>query len=842
MDHFHILDAYRANKKLVPLNADTVPDQDVLKAATMTIEKHDILHSAVKMRQRAHAITQTMLAFTAAIFVISTWNSSYPTGMKTTYTIVICCAFIVIGVLLYVFMFEPSIFKIAQTKKIYDELYRYEENKVQYGLQRQRMEEAEDEECAAQTPIDQASIEALRNAIRNGITYTIRSDASAAVEDSVTALRRLIGAETYRTAGEEDAYDIIDDVVVPMMIEARNSITSGKKGTFSKPADGEDDVCGSFCAETVKRLKADVLEGKKETDVTLLDEAWERCAGDMAEVCRSSELKTGANRCAFGCSNAAKIKPDVWVHALKSKIPDANWITLTETKPADSGEDSEPVKIETERACFAAATDDETIDAAYYGKSAEGGADACHVHRKTTPKGSFKHGVANFSGKLLLKEDANVDIPEGTPSAVAADIAMAIKQTGTVFDISDYDVHLYDTLRNEDADFEARKGFYEKTFLHVVEMIKPELDVDQDYLIPSMNRTNELLTGMTAREFQAKIAWPIAKASVFVHIRATRLNLQENYAPASEHVRLQKRYNAGALICAFGLLGTVAGYVAFAVDRGASRSANGRISLKELLFTNWHQHVVSLSCVIVVWTVIQSLIFRDHAKRVFNEKMKMANTEAFVSKLNELRDFLLDFTGALPSLRQDGNRMENKAVREELMRAVHTENAEVIGRYPDEEAAMIDVFDLRQKMKFVTLAQETIKAYDRCHNVGTENTIPFPTPEIMVYGTGIVILGLLMSFLHSTFDVADVARRVSRIRALRPKLFMGDRAAATEIAGLLECAESNAEHNFELTRNAMYGALGVIGILVTVMLVVGDDEFRQSLDSGFMLLRGQCLP
>ena len=70
MDNFHILDAYRSNKKLVPLNAEQVPEEDLRKAVALTIEKRELLARQVFAHGRSHVIVQVMIFFTALLFVV----------------------------------------------------------------------------------------------------------------------------------------------------------------------------------------------------------------------------------------------------------------------------------------------------------------------------------------------------------------------------------------------------------------------------------------------------------------------------------------------------------------------------------------------------------------------------------------------------------------------------------------------------------------------------------------------------------------------------------------------------------------------------------------------------
>ena len=860
MDHFHILDAYRSNKKLVPPNGTDAPESDVRKAVALTVEKYDVLTAHVRAHQRAHLLVQVMIGCTGLLFVVSTWQTAYSSGVKIAYTVIISTVFLIIAVFAYLFFFENRLYIARRTLRTYEELYLFSDNRKLYNLERSIREadaDAEDEVPDMATTADAAERTLLTNAlkgddpvlmkaIQHGVLYTLRGDAGSIIDDSVDSLRKLIGTDTYRTVGEEDAYDIIDDIIVPMMIKSRNEVTVRNNGHFGTSS---TEVCDTFCAETVQRLKEDVLDSKKTPLLGLLDEAWEKCHTQMSAVCGSDSLMTGENRCAFGCAKAENKQVSVSTVEVKNKIPDANWKMFNKVATEEAVENKNIVEvlenfrvdIPTEAECFREATGSAGVDAAYYGKKEDSGGDACYLHYRSEPKGQFSQGVGAFSGKLLFKEDHNVEVPEGTPAAVAAQIALHVKEAGTKFDISDYDVHLYDQLRAKDDSFTARKGFYEKTSIYLVNMLKPDITDDQDYLIPSMQRTNEELSGMTARQFQSRIVWPLTKASVFVHIRAVRLELQEHYAPATKQVRLQSRYNLVMAICGIGIVCTISGYFAFVVEIASAKTLNGSLTVRELVVDRWHLHVVSFSLMITFWTIAQSLLFRDHAKRVFNEKMKLGNTEAFINRVNELRDFLFEFSGTLPELRADDNTSTKLPAREKLMKAVHTEQMDIIGKFPDDDALMIDVFDMKNKLKFVHLAGEIVKAYDRCNKIGTAHLVPFPTPEVLMYVTSIIILCLLMSFLFSTFDIPSVARRVERVRSLRPRLYIGDEAAAREVAGLLQCAESSAKNQFELTKRVFYAAIGVVGIMITTLLVSGDEEYKMSLNGGFMLSRGRCL-
>lgn len=866
MDHFHTLDAYRSNKKLVPLNTEQVPEEDLRKAVALTIEKRELLESQVNAHGRSHVIVQVMICFTALLFVVSSWHTDFPTGIKIAYTVIICAAFLLVGVFAYVLFFENQIYRAKKTLRTFDELYLFVVPSVRniYNLQRDIRDANKDSEndyipCTGESGVSgsggaseeglkgskecENANEVLRNAIQHGVIYTFRGDAGKLIDESVESLRKMLGAETYRTIGEEDAYDIIDDIVVPMMIESQNDVGVSKNGY---PVSESGEVCDAFCSETVKRLKEDVLSGKKAPTLSLLDEAWQKCHPQMSEVCSTDALKTGENRCAFGCAKAEKKQGVMTTVAVKNKKPDpGTWeVYVKDTPKADEDGAEAPAVAQSspsETECFKHAADTENVDAAYYGQSQDGGASACHLHYEQKAKGTFANGTGNFSGKLLFKERHNVDVPEGTPAAVAAHIAMRVKETNTQFDISDYDVYLYDQLRAHDHSFSTRKAFYEKTFLLLAEMLKPDPESEQDYLIPSIKRTNEELAAMNTRQFQSRIVWPLAKASVFLHIKAVRLDLQENYAPETKQVRLRSRYNMIMFGLIVGVVMSVAGYLAFAAEMAGSKTQEGSLTIRSFIVDRWQQHVIVLSVLVMFWTIARSMLLRDHARRVFNEKMKLVNTETLITKTIELRDFLFSYTNTLEDLAADDNTSSKRAPRERLMKAVHTERMDVLNNFPTEEAMMIDVFTLETKLKFVRLAEEVVKAYDRCNAVGSSKQVPFPTPEVLMYSAAIVILSLILSFMYSTFDITNVAKRVERVRSLRPKLYLGDAAAAREISGLLQCAESSARNQFELTKSVFIGAIGVVGIMITTVLVSGDNEYKLALDSGFMLSRGKCL-
>ena len=897
MDHFHILDAYRSNKKLIPIDeelfAEVVKDQDVLfenvyKAAYQTKDKYDALKRRERAQTWALASVEAMVAVMALLLIASIVYSDYSFGNKVNYVLIILFLFVVTGIVLYMVMFSQRMFNATRSRMVLEEIYHFNNDTASKAYRlaqelRDLRQEYRDEnmtECLAESKdpkiekkikeltaainkeFDEAAAckrGVLKDAIKNGMMYTMTGEASPTIDGTVRKLRTILGSETYRVLEESDAYDVIDDVIVPRMVEAKNRLASRKKDAGAVDFGERNEHCDEWCAENVEKLVADTLDPAKQPSTLLLDEAWERCKPDMQEVCHSSRLRTGDQRCAFGCAKAGEKRPAYSIVRVDNHAPDEDfWTEQTEldAPTADANEDEDEdgddaIKSSAaaglERLCMEAAVNAEDVDAAYYGQTSADSPEKCYFHFKAgaeaAGRGTFTKSEAaeGFGGKLLYKAGHNVEVPGASPAEVANAIAEEVRSIQSSFDITPYDVHVYDSLRHLDADFNRNRAFYENVFDNLVQMLKPHLDSDDDMLVPSIQRINDSLTEMTARQFRADVMWPVAKSSAFLHLRMVRLDQKESYMPRSMENEIHRNHSLALFNFGLSVAASVISYITFTIEREAANDKDGKLTLKELVFDMWHRHVVAISVITMFWVICYSWIRRDHARRVFNDFMKEENTRRFVRAVYELRTFLFSLTGTLPTLAADDDTAVYAKDREPLMEAIHTNKVDVIQQFAAPDDLVIDTLTLQKKLEFVKLSQAVVKAYDRCNKLDTGIGVPFPLPEVIVYGTSIVILAMGMSYMYSRFNVGEVAQRVERVRELRPKLYMGDASAAREVGGLLECAENSVETRINLMKNMFVGMIGVTGIMVTVLLVNSDRDYESMLYSGFMISRGRCV-
>lgn len=909
MDHFHILDAYRSNKKLVPVDDELATENtedhtcekentedevfdDVYKAAYQTKDKYDALKRRERAQTWALVSVETMISVMALLFIASVIYSDYSFGNKVNYILIIVFLFIVTGVILYMVLFAKRMFNSTRARMIIEEIYNFNDDDVSkaYGyaqeLRDQRREYREDNSTESVLDSKDTKIQekisylktskskssnnsnndastvpkpgALKAAIKNGILYTMTGEASPSIDGMVQKLRTILGSETYRVIEESDAYDVIDDIIVPRMVEAKNDVASRKKDASGDADFGERrNQCDEWCTENVKSLVADTLDPNKQPSTQLLDEAWDRCKPDMEEVCHSNRLRTGDQRCAFGCAKAEEKRPEYSIVTVDNHSPDNEFWTeqkeldaLDVAPEAESNDDDAEATVTSgttpglERLCMEAAINTEDVDAAYYGKtSEENSTEKCYFHFKAgseaTGRGTFTKSKAakEFGGKLLYKAGHNVEVPGVSPAEKANEIAEEVRSIQSAFDITPYDVHVYDSLRYQDPDFERNRPFYEKVFDNLVQMLKPQLESENDMLVPSIQRINESLTEMTARQFRTDVMWPVAKSSAYLHIRMIRLDQKESYMPRSMENEIHRKHGLSLLNFGFSVAASIIGYITFTIEREAAKTKNGQLTLKQLLFDMWHRHIVALSVITMFWVICYSWMRRDHARRVFNDYMKDENTRQFMKEVYALRTFLFELTDTLPELAK----AKGAECHKPLLQAAHTNKVDVINPFASPDELIINTLTLQNKLKFVKLSQAVVKAYDRCNKLDSNVGVPFPLPEVIVYGTSIVILVMGMSYMYSRFNVGEVAQRVERVRELRPKLYMGDAAAAREVGGLLECAENSAETRVNLMKNMFVGMIGVTSIMVTVILVNSDTDYEAMLTSGFMLSRGRCV-
>jgi hypothetical protein len=869
MDHFHILDAYRSNKKLIPFSGDA-PMENVFKAAYQTKDKYDALRRVERAQTWALASVEAMVAVMAVVFVSGiALYSNHTFKMKVAYCVIVILIFVITGIVLYLMLFSKRMFNATRSRLIMEEIYRFSDDTAfkAYAIAqelRDLRKEHKDEnstKCVQETAdpevkkkladLEAAATEAvtrtiegasackpggLKEAMRNGMLYTLTTDAGTTIDGMVRKLRTFLGAETYRYVEEADAYDVIDDIIVPQMIKAHS-----KFAAVAATGGGErNEQCDEYCAETVEKIVSMMNTPDKAVSTILLDDTWERCPVEMEEVCKSHRLKTAGQRCAFGCNKVGEKKPEYSVMRVENHVPDAEFWTEQTGLESEEG-------ASLEKMCIEAALDAQDVDAAYYGKTSPTSPDKCFFHFKAgtgaTGRGTFKKssGVEAFHGKLIYKEAHDVELPESSAAEIAKKIADQVRSIHASFDITPYDVHLYDTIRTKDAAFGANRGFYEDVFDHLVELLKPQSDDDGDVLVPSVQRINVALKEMTARKFRSEVVWPVAKTSVYLHVRTVRMDQAETYLPRSVENEIRREHNFISVNLGMSVAASIVSYLTFVVERESAKTPDGRLTLKNLIVDMWHRHVFAASVITMFWTIVFSWYNRHYARRVFNEAIKETNTRNFVVAVNELRTFLFGLTGTLPEISGDDDTSAFAEKRLPLMNGVHDDNMAVVKPFDKPEEQMINVLDVPKQIEFVRLSQAVVKAYDKCNKLDAWMGVPFPVPEVVVYGTALVILAFGMSYMYSRFNMAEVARRVQRVRDLRPKVYMGDASAAREIAGLLECSENVAETRLNLMKNMFVGMVAVSGIMVTVMIVNNERDYEAMLNSGFMASRGRCV-
>lgn len=894
MDHFHILDAYRSNKKLVPIDAELLKDlaedpqteyKNVFKAAYQTKQKHEALKNREGVQKLSLISVEIMIAVIALLFLISIASSEYGKLMKMTYSIIIISVFVICGVQLYLILFSKRMFNTSKHLKTIEEIYGLESDSktakafnIATKIRNLELECQENDDiicpqdstnskikkdiCDLKSSIHTDAVEGsnepdpgyLKAAIKHGMLYTMTGDAGQTIDAMVQKLRTILGSETYRVVEETDVYDIVDDVIVPKMIAANAKIVQRKKdakgAVDSVVAEGSNDgdQCDTWCVDTVEQLVKDALDPKKSIPSNLLDQAWERCRTDMENVCTSSRLKTGEQQCAFGCAKVEEKELLFNTIRLDNQKPDENWVepelevdqsTTDEDVTADPG-------VGLERRCMETAMNDQDVDAAYFGQSEANGSNKCYFHytagSNAGGKGTFVKSTSDaFTGKLLYKEHHNVEVPGASPAEIANQIANEVRAIQSSFDLSQYDTHIYDTLRYQDTNFNANKAFYEGVFDNLVEMLKPQLDEDDDMLVPSIQRINDSLTEMTGRSFRKNVIWPVARSSGFLHIRSVRLDQKESYMPSSIEENIRKRFRHKMINAVLAVVASIFSYFSFTAERQAAEEPGGKLTLKTLIFDLWHRHIVALSVIMMFWAIVFSWMIRANARQVFNEYTKEENTKKFIQDVYDLRTFLFSLTDTMASLANDDNTTTFKKERLPLMEAVHTNKIDVINQFSNPDELIINTLTLENKLEFVKLCQSVVKSYDRCNKLDSGSAVPFPIPEIIVYVSSLIILIFGMMYTYSRFNITEVAQRVERIRQLRPKIYMGDASAAREVGGLLECAENSVEDRINLMKNTFVGMIGVTGIMITVLLVNSNDDYIASLNSGFMLSRGRCV-
>nr|WRJ69824.1 hypothetical protein TetV2_00375 [Oceanusvirus sp.] len=895
MDHYHIVDAYREAYSLVPLDVDPpteqLEDRDLQRhkrAARIIKMKHDQL----ERRKDAYNTTLILIEAAISIFLIimvwAIWKNTQKMSLRVMYSVLVFCVMVTLGVLVYEILFRERLNQAKSAHKVMKQIYGFdadygnktighlysvaksiytearekksEEDTGWCGKNEEDLDEEETEELQkiqelkkALDPTLEGGCEGgsqggeLRWWMQNGIMYTMTDETGASVDDMVLILRNLLGANTYRSLEDNDIQGIIEEIIVPRLHEAVAKIYDSAEvsvaGRTNNNQDKDKEQCGAECEQTAAALMDAVMDDKKPSPpAAVLEAAWQDCRPEMEKACKGElqDRGTAANKCEFGCARVheekrvIKIPLDGWVPLLDSS---SGW-REREKPEAGEGEGEASGGGNPSESCLEAGMADENVDVVYFGSIGDGEAKSCYFHDANAKRAEWKK-VEGAEGVMSYAYGTKVNIPGADSKQTAEKIFLEIQAVYSPFDVGGHEDIILDELRALDARFSDNDSWYRDTLVSLRHRLKAAMK-KADLVVPSIEHLNSRLDEMTAREFSDRVIWTTTMASASLHVRKVRMDNRGDYESEPPVKKIDHTTARNSGLFALSVIASIVGYWTMELEWVAKEE--GLVTVRRLFGENYHRHIISMSMLLVFWTVIWINISQGRTKSMFNNRVKDRNTIEFIKAANELRSWLFALTGTLPALSGDDNTsFEYEQPRRSLMIAVHHKDTSILNEFEDGDAPMTDMLSLAQRMEFVNKAQNLIKKYDSCNRIIPGKAVPFPIPEVVIYSASILVFVVAMTYMSRRFKVHEVANRVRRIQTLRKKVYMGDEGAAAQIRGILACAGTDSVERVKLLKNMMVATASIFSVMSVSLLVMSHYDYEMSLESGFLVSRSRCL-
>ncbi|AUF82294.1 hypothetical protein TetV_202 [Tetraselmis virus 1] len=652
----------------------------------------------------------------------------------------------------------------------------------------------------------------MYDSFKHGVLYTVNPEQAGSIDVFINKLRSLIGATTYKEIEEEDIETIINEIVIPKMISVTDTVyrTSDLQPASTK----NNDQCSEECQTRAEKLADDVLNENIESPPALiLEAAWEDCFEEMKEQCLGKLTKKGtaAQKCEFGCSRIDEEPLQIVKRTVKGWIP----VMTSESGWSESEEET----------CTGEILKDDTIDSVYYGRTDSDSAKKCYIHDSSAKRAEWEKKAGIEDGLFMYRENDTMHIPGADPAVIADEIFNEIQLSYTTFDISDYDTLIYEELRAKDGNFDKNEDWYKNVFMILSNRLlstKPSLDL----VIPDIERFRNEMSKITGYDFIQDVTWPSVKASMYTHVIEKRRMQPLSSITDDVHIIL-------TIICSMAALFSVLGYYVFSRNHMASRI--GVVTFSK--FTErWKRHIIVLCILLLLWTIVFTQLSQRKSRVLFNQRIKKSNTDKFNEELVVLRDWLLNLTDSVPHIRGE------KADIKDLLYAVNNDEIQIINTFQNSNDVMVDILSDKQITDFVNKSQNVISLYDKCNNIVTGSPIPFPVSDVIIYVIGILITIFSGIYISRRFDIKKMVERVQRVKTLRDDVYMGGgEAVVTELNSILSCDSQSVNNKTKLMSHLFAYVMVVFSVIMTVNIVQSTNDYRDSLNGGFMTMRSRCV-
>ena len=397
--------------------------------------------------------------------------------------------------------------------------------------------------------------------------------------------------------------------------------------------------------------------------------------------------------------------------------------------------------------CGEAGMADEGVDAVYFGTMSDGGAKSCYFHD------------ANAKRAEWLKEEGAEGVltyAHGTASRyrcgseeVAEAIFVEIQSLYSAFDISGHETVVYDELRAKDSRFTDNEAWYrtpsspgepheggegEKGPGHP-EHRAPELEAEE----------------MTGREPHGAGGVDLRRVSVYLHSRKirrtteTRTGRDAHAEPGYDRDQEPHAVRSGAAV--------IRGDIRHHVDGGVGQHGEERdpeaVSQQVAIGTLWrclptgflddrvHQHPASQDQGPLTTAPRTATRTTSHRRRRAARLAVRSHADA-------------------PELAGDDHAsFQFEKPRRQPMIAVHQKDKTVLNDFSGKDKPVSDALSLGQRVELMKRAQNVIKKYDSCNRIMHGTAVPFPMPEVTIYGSGVILFAIAIVYDAALQDPRD---------------------------------------------------------------------------------------
>lgn len=786
VDDYRLLELYSSSAKL--FSDRTAPE--LRKAAVAVVESAEGFASS-KMKDRAVMVVIFVITIFSVLSVVLRAAWSKFSNIWRTLGLFVVGLIVAAGVVLteYLLIFSAPTDATDRMTAIFDGLYKINDDATMRAYREQMLKDGE------ATIGDEPNKRKMGDVILDGLRSTITWKMARRLESTIEVLRKWVSMTEGRPE-PHNVMDVIEDLVVPMMVE---EVTSRNLGGLPTPG-GAETECATYCESEVEDI-ARSLKGGVPVSSQRVEEAWVRCGEKMRQRCDSME--DAGQKCAMGC-NSTRGAP-------------RGEIRLTGYAPSQAaGSSWTAMPGLTMEACVQLADNTAPRSNACMFNG------ACYVQSATGNSGEFVSGSATDVTTVMYADKNRLVLPEKSDAAAVDRIFEEMKRINGALDIGAMQGALYRELESADPGFLQNKEAYSRLFSGLVDRLNRHIsEEEREPWTLDVGEINNRMSKTTGRMFRAEVILPVVDAAVVMELIASRCEKPYLVPDEGRKRMCHDMTNYVVFVASAAVAAAILYAVVFMEAKGG---------FFETLLKEWNSVAVVTTVVIIVLVLMFSGMERGFYRDLLELRKSADAAKELLARLVSLRDYLLQMTG---------NRITTDAEKAAAKNALHTGNNSYIKQVAKADLPLSQILTPVQRMGFMSRATDVVMAYKRFSKDSNGPGVPFPYPEVLSYLIlfGVTVLGKV--YIDRVFSVGKITKLVGKLRGLVSKLREGDASALPQalLAVSGEGADS-ASGGAKILRDA--GAILVVGAgLVISMTVLGSNaDYSDSLNALYMIMLG----